>query len=258
MRDPQVIRPLGVSPNHWHHPRVERLVSSQSANEASEAVVNLNGLDCPLVYRKPICLVVHKYLTNRFKAWQCNWLGFLRYLVNLLVAYAISALVVFAMYMTPPSTLGYDQLSLGGGSSSVVWCSLLPLSMGVVVRLHSVRPQACAILVIASSWLSSSHCLPSSCSPRVSFMLRIHSHVSLYVIFLNRECSESFHHFRSFSLWVMLIRSSTYVSTTIRSPLTHLVYTHLSVIHRVKPRPWGPVKNSSITLWNVLPLNGMP
>ena len=152
--DPQEIKPLGLSPNHWHHPSVERLVSAQSPNDASDAAVSLNGFWLPLLYRSPTCFVVHRYFTSLFRAWQWTSFGRLRYRVSLLVAYAISGLVNPATYSTPPSTLGYDQFLDGGLSSSVVFRISTEQSIGVLVFRHSVSPQAWAIFVIASSWLS--------------------------------------------------------------------------------------------------------
>ena len=78
----------------------------------------------------------------------------------------MSGLVKLDTYSTPPSILAYDQFRVGGSSPSIVLQTFVLVSMEVLVFLDSVSPQACAILVIASSWLSCNHLVPLEYSPR--------------------------------------------------------------------------------------------
>ena len=198
-------------------------MSSQSAKEASAAAVSLNGFLPPPWYRIPKCRVVYIYLTKRFNAWQCVPFGCFRYLVNRLAENAMSGLVRLATYSTPPSMLAYDHVSVGGGSPSFVANNFSPPTVGVLHFLLSTSPAACAILVIASSWLSSTQPVPSGDTPRFTFIFNIHLHSSLNVTLLKRCDKASFHHCRSVSLLVILMRSSTYVRTIMRCPFTHLM-----------------------------------
>ena len=114
--------------------------------------------------------------------------------MSLFAAKAMSGLVKFATYNTPPSMLEYDHSSVGSLSSLVVALSFSPSVAGVGHRSDSSSPAAFAIFDIASSCQSCTQFLPSAYAPRVMVMLRIKSVLSSYTTFANSLSSWYFHH----------------------------------------------------------------